>query len=408
MMTATTLRFARTQLGRSWVRAVALALLIGGADAAWSADPPADPLGGKWSLTYHLTVKPGHESYDVPESPGTRVTRQVYVTHACQPAFTVSPDGKFAFSADDTGCNRYEHEATSPGGAGTGVGTWQVYLKVSEGQVNADGNAVRLTLDQAFGSGSVTTVSGGMTVKTDATTTRDSDTLAVVVRSPGGTGNYQLPKGPGGYAPFSKWGSQKWELKKTSQEGTTTVYSASRDKQMAGGLLVVEAVEVQHSKEEADLAVSLKGWEPHAKSGSIGTVTAVVSNNGPSTTHATLLVLVAAGDLGFRPNLRADGSVQVLDHSDGFTKVTSEKRRGYVAYDFIYEFTLAPGASRTVEIKAKDTTPPGQTLPYSISFFAAINSILPDPNHANNHAVLKVSFDTPKKNPPKPTPSKPK
>lgn len=258
MITATARQFARTHLGRSWVRALALALLIGGTNVVLSADPPTDPLAGKWSLTYHLTVKPGHETFAVPESPDTTVTRQVFVTHVCQPAFTVNPDGKFAFTADDTGCNRYEHEATSQGGAGTGVGKWQVYLKVSEGQVNANGNAVRLTLEQAFGSGFVTTEGGGIKVQTDVTTSPDSETLTAVVRTPAGNTTNQFARVPGGYTPFSKWGRQKWELKKTSQEGSTTIYSDSRDVQLGGGLLVVETVEVQR-KTGPDLEVAFEG-----------------------------------------------------------------------------------------------------------------------------------------------------
>ena len=319
-MTANTLRFAQTRFGPSWVRAFTLALLIGGAGPAWSADPFADPfMGGKWSLTYHLTVKPGHETYTVPGDPGTTVTHTAYLTHVCQPAFTVNPDGKFAFTADDTGYNRNEHDGRSPGGAGTGKGKWQVYLKVREGQVDADGKVVRLTLDQALGSGSVTTESGGMMVRTDATTTRDSDTLAVVVHTPNGTGNYQLPKAPGGYTPFSKWGSQKWELNKTSQEGTTTIYSAARDVQLGGGLVGVETVEVQR-KIGPDLEVTFQGtsgpgtWNDlDVPAGGLLDVNVLVTNVGDEPSVAAELTILFSIDYENAESLTAE----VLDQGTG-------------------------------------------------------------------------------------------
>ena len=55
-MPATTLPFARVQVGGSWVRALVVALLIGGAKAAWSADPAADPFAGKWTLVMGLEM----------------------------------------------------------------------------------------------------------------------------------------------------------------------------------------------------------------------------------------------------------------------------------------------------------------------------------------------------------------
>ena len=64
---------------------------------------------------------------------------------------------------------------------------------------------------------------------------------------------------------------------------------------------------------------------------------------------------------------------------------------------------LPSGASRTVEIKAKDTSRPRQTLPYTIKYFANVEADLPDPNGGNNMAIRHVKFD-----PPKPTPTKAK
>ena len=285
-MPATTLRFTQAQVGRSWVGALALALLIGGADAAWSADPTA----GKWSLTYHLTTKPGHETFAVA---GQTNVQKAYVTHACQPGFTVNPDGTFAFTTNETGCNRNEHDNTSPGGDVHSLGKWQVYLKVSEGKV--DGEVVRLTLDQAFGNGEIRGEFPAFKSQAIITTSPDSDTTTQVTTTPYATNTHQIAKTPGGYTPKSGWGSQKWELNKTSKEGSTTIYSAARDKQLGGGLLVVETVEVQR-KSGPDLEVAFEGkGESSVNVDGLLDVNVLVTNVGDEASEAAELTITFKG-----------------------------------------------------------------------------------------------------------------
>ena len=178
---------------------------------------------------------------------------------------------------------------------------------------------------------------------------------------------------------------------------------------------VTETIEVTKRKKEADLGVFFSGGnEAHPQPGSTGTVGVIVSNNGPCEVHATLKVTVMAGSLvgaddDGKPYF-AHSSVEVLTYSGGTPKPTVNISKGESgdSYDFTYQFTLPSGGARLVEIKAKDTTPAGSTLPALIVFIADVTGDLPDPNDGNNNAFREILIDPPKKNPSKPTPSKAK
>lgn len=259
-MSAKTLRFARSQMVRSRVGSMVVTLLFVWAGTVWSAgtqEPQDDPFTGQWGLTYHLTTKPGHETYVNPAS-GATVVQKAFVTHVSQPGFTVNSDGTFALGLNDTGSNRNEEDHNSPAGPVQSRGKWQAYLKVSEGKVDVDGEVVRLTLQQALGSGTARLEWPGTVVQTNYTTLPDSDSGTLVNRHTYGTDTRQFPRGPGGYTQTSGWGSQEWLLKKTSTNGNTTIYSASKDVQLGGGLLVVETVQLQQKK-SPDLEVAFEG-----------------------------------------------------------------------------------------------------------------------------------------------------
>jgi hypothetical protein len=142
----------------------------------------------------------------------------------------------------------------------------------------------------------------------------------------------------------------------------------------------------------------------------MGTVKVVVSNNGPCTANATLSVRVSAGNLDVHPPGEADSRVKVVATSwkGNYHHRTVTETVDNIYYNMSWGFTLSPGARETVEIDAQDTTPRGQTLPYSFLYLADVTGDLPDPNSSNNGtAILRVTFDPPKNTPAKPTPSKP-
>ena len=373
------------QVVRMAVQAIIVALLIGKLDAVQSDDPYA----GIWSLTYHLTTKPGHETYVISES-GQTVTQQTYLTHVYKPAFTVNPDSTFAFTEYETGCNRNEHKNTSPGGAVHSIGKWQVYLKVIDGKV--DGEVVRLTLEQAFGRGEITSEFPAFNSHSVHTTLPDRDTVTQVTTTNYGTETRETAKTPGGYTPHSSWGSQKWELKKTSQNGTMTIYSAARDKQLEGGLLVVETVEVQR-KTGSDLVTVAGAGNKVPASMSADLEVSINDDPDPGLLGGTCLLTVSVKNLGpdpcptFELNVSLPQGIVVT-----LPKDVNTVSGGFTTLQFSQD-KLAKDAVATVKIQYTQTSklPPNQKE-ICVTAVATVTSFVFDPNPVNNSDIETTKF----------------
>jgi hypothetical protein len=421
------------------VLALALGLLTSPRRSAVAEEPgpPADsPDQYVWTVVYRIATKPEGETVAVPM--GT--PHQIKIAYTFVKEFQVRPDGTFTFDDCDFGFCRQEGVQEINKANVYSRTNWQGLLRGSGKWQPATGNAdeqVALKLESGVGGSVTETQMDGddkiYVVKTAATT--DGRTLTTTSEIPGGKPfiysyphpfiasewtlkpNPAVPKDDNRGAIQSRVNGipisfvvapedecdDKKEQKFQGGRPTTLICSAGPRTP------VTETVEVTKRKKEADLEVTFGGETSNPAPGSTGTVKAVLSNNGPCEAHATLKVWVSTG-ADIQPPGSADGRVEVLRYS-GWTpkpKVAVEKGAHYVLYSFIYQFKLPSGATRDIEIEAKDTTPPGQTLPYRIQFYAHVAGDLPDPSDGNNYATRNVSFNRPKKNSPKSTPTKSK
>jgi hypothetical protein len=423
-----------TSLRRSAARAVTAAfllilvgcLLLAPRDAAVGVEPePAadSPDQYIWRLVYRIETKPEGETVAVPNSK----PHQIKVLYTFVKEFQVRADGTFAFEECDFGHCRQEdvqevgkvklHSRTNWQGLLRGSGKWQPATREAD-------ETLSLKLEWGAGNGAneMQTEGGSITPGVKYAVSPDGRTVTTTTEPPGGKpirysypnsfvdsewtleSNQAVPDGGRGAIrgrklkvfPVSFLNAEEDECEDQEDE-----FSGERSTTLIceGGprTPVRETVEVKKAKKEADLAVRFSGGEEsHPQRGSTGTVKAIVSNNGPCEVHATLELRVLAGSGLIASDEYGDSHVQVLSYTDGFSEATMERSADWDEYNFTYQFTLPRGGARLVEIEGKDTTPPGQTLPYIILFRADVTGDVPDPNGGNNVTHREVTFDPPK------------